>query len=143
MRDSRIYVIWKGILGRCYVSSNDSYSNYGGRGITMCQEWKDNFLKFKEWAFQNGYTDALTIDRIDVNGNYEPTNCRWITMREQGYNKRTSKIIEVDGESKCLAEWSLITGIDRKTLSDRYKRGDVTKERLFRNPEKRGRKKRD
>lgn len=137
MHDSRIYMIWKGIRGRCYVDSNQAYDNYGGRGIVMCQEWKESFVKFMEWAFQNGYSDTLSIDRIDVNGNYEPENCRWITMHEQSYNKRNSKLIEIDGVTKCLSEWSQITGIDRKTLSGRYERGDKTRERLFRKPEER------
>lgn len=141
MRNSRIYMIWKGIRGRCYVSSNVSYDNYGGRGITMCQEWKEDFLNFYNWALKNGYSDTLTIERSYVNGNYEPDNCRWITTQEQYYNKRDSRLIKIDGETKCLAEWAKITGIARRTLSDRYDRGDITKERLFRPVEERGNRK--
>ena len=85
---TRIYSIWKGIKSRCYIVSATSYHNYGGRGISVCDEWKFNFINFKEWSFKNGYTDELTIERIDFNGNYEPKNCTWITKQEQGKNKR-------------------------------------------------------
>jgi hypothetical protein len=81
--------VWKHIKGRCYNRNKHDYKHYGGRGITVCDEWQD-FLPFYEWAMANGYTENLTIDRIDNNGNYEPSNCRWATMNQQNVNKRTN-----------------------------------------------------
>ena len=88
---TRIDHIYKTIIARCYYPSNNRDSIYGGRGIVMCDEWKNDFIAFKNWAMKNGYSDNLSIDRIDVNGNYEPANCRWITMAEQQRNKRNNK----------------------------------------------------
>lgn len=88
--DSRLYHIWIGIKARCFNPANTSYPNYGGRGISVCNEWKTSYLAFKQWAENNGYSDLLTIDRIDVNGNYSPDNCRWVSMSVQEFNKRTS-----------------------------------------------------
>lgn len=116
---TRIYNIWFGIKSRCYKENSIEYNLYGGRGIKMCDEWKNSFENFCKWAYENGYSEELTIDRINVNGNYEPSNCRWATAFEQGANKRNNVVIEKDGESHILAEWSRITGIDRRKISAR------------------------
>lgn len=84
----RLYNIWCGMKSRCYYAKNKCFSSYGGRGIKICDDWHYSFCLFAEWALANGYADNLTIDRIDVDGNYEPSNCRWITNREQQLNKR-------------------------------------------------------
>lgn len=88
---TRLYHIWVGIKTRCFYRNHNAYQNYGGRGVTMCEEWKNSFVSFKSWAIENGYSDNLTIDRINVDGDYCPENCHWVSMSFQEFNKRTSK----------------------------------------------------
>ena len=125
LSNQRIYHIYLGMIDRCYDSSCDHFSDYGGRGITVCDEWlADNgVIAFKEWAELNGYQDDLTIDRIDVNGNYEPSNCRWITIKEQQSNRRNTLYITINGEKKSAAEWSRIYHIGYSTLKQRLYNG--------------------
>lgn len=89
-KKSRLYSIWGDMKRRCNNIKNKEYKNYGGRGITVCDEWEHDYLKFHEWAIANGYDGSLTLDRINVNGNYEPSNCKWSTWSQQGQNKRMS-----------------------------------------------------
>lgn len=119
----RLYKIYSGMKDRCYNKNSDKYKNYGERGVIICEEWLKDYKLFKEWAEINGYSDELTIDRINVNGNYEPSNCRWATIKEQQNNRRNNHYIEYKGEIKTLKEWSEITGINYDTLRLRLKRG--------------------
>ena len=89
---TRLYSIWLGMKRRCSKPNCKDFKNYGGRGIVIHKDWLNNFMTFKEWAYKNGYKDYLTIERIDVNGNYEPSNCKWILMNEQSKNRRNVKI---------------------------------------------------
>lgn len=104
--NERIYHIWKAMKQRCYSENSSRYADYGGRGIRICAEWKDNFESFYSWAINNGYNDNMTIDRIDNNGNYSPSNCRWISKAEQNLNKRNSHLITYKGETKTMTEWA-------------------------------------
>lgn len=90
-RDTRLYNIWVHIRQRCGNPQNKNFMYYGGRGVRVCIEWRDSFEAFRAWALANGYRDDLTIDRIDANGNYEPSNCRWLTQAEQNRNRRYCK----------------------------------------------------
>lgn len=121
---TRIRSKWRNMMNRCYSSNNAEYKNYGARGIVVCQEWHD-LEKFAKWACSNGYIEGsnLTLDRIDVDGNYCPENCRFVDMKSQCRNKTNNNIIEFNGESKTIAEWSEITGINRSTITYRHSHG--------------------
>ena len=120
---TRIYTIWQQMKDRCYNSNNKSYKDYGGRGIIVCDEWKADAKNFSDWANANGYSDNLTLDRINVNGNYEPTNCRWATMKQQDRNRRNTIFITMDGETKSLSEWCEIKGVPYQRTQKRYYQG--------------------
>lgn len=105
---------------RCYNKNMHAFKHYGGRGISVCQEWLLNYQTFKEWTLKNGYSDNLSIDRIDVNGNYEPSNCRWITQQQQSLNKRDNVYIEYKGEVKTIKEWADKLNVPRHIISNRY-----------------------
>lgn len=121
--NTRIYRIWGGIKSRCLNKNSHIYKYYGGRGITVCNEWKNNFMSFYNWAMNNGYKDNLTIDRIDVNGNYEPSNCRWASIKTQERNRRNNRLIIYKGNKYCLSEISELLKIRNNTLHYRLKAG--------------------
>ena len=112
---TRLYKIWDGMRDRCERQSHKHYKDYGGRGITVCEAWKD-FKTFAEWAIAHGYKNTLTLDRIDYNGNYEPDNCRWVTMKEQAANKRNNHYVHVDGKTMILSECAEKYGIPKSTI---------------------------
>jgi hypothetical protein len=119
----RLYRIWAGIIQRCFNNRERyEWEKYGGRGITVCDEWR-KYEPFKEWAIANGYRDDLSIDRIDPNGNYCPENCRWATTYEQSNNKRTSKIIEFNGETGTVREFADKYGLTYSCLYTRLRNG--------------------
>ena len=125
---TRIYNIWASMKSRCYNKNNKKdYKDYGGRGITICDEWLNSFNNFYNWAISNGYEEGLTIDRIDVNGNYEPSNCKWSNVIEQANNRRNNHLIEYKGEAHTIAEWSRILGIEYPILLKRisYHKWDI------------------
>lgn len=115
---TRLYRIWADMIQRCKNSKSRLWKYYGGRGITVYEDW-GNFEPFRNWALANGYQDDLTIDRIDVNGNYEPSNCRWANKKEQTRNRRISRVIN----GRTIAEWAELTGIDYYTFRMRLKKG--------------------
>lgn len=124
LTNTRLHRLWRGIKNRCLNEKNPEYCYYGGRGITICQEWldKDNgFINFYNWAMNNGYQDNLTIDRIDVDGDYEPSNCRWANREEQANNTRRNHFIEFNGEQYTLSQFAKKYNVNKKTLEYRVK----------------------
>lgn len=122
MTNTRLYRIWKLMKSRCLNKNALAYPNYGGRGITVCPEWEKDFLSFYNWSKENFYEETLTIDRINNNGNYEPSNCRWVTMLTQANNKRNNIFIYVNGEKKNLQQIADYTGNSLSTIQHRYYR---------------------
>ena len=126
---SRLYGVWRHMRERCNNPSNSHYKDYGGRGIKVCSEWENRFSAFQSWAIRSGYDASApygicTIDRIDVNGNYEPGNCRWATAAQQAHNKRNNVFCEFGGENMSFQELSSRTGISASALYSRWRHGD-------------------
>lgn len=119
---THIYIIWGKMKGRCNNPSNSLYKDYGGRGITLCDEWHE-FMPFYDWAMANGYQDNLQIDRKDNDKGYSPDNCRWVTSKENCNNRRNNLNITYKGETKTLAQWSECLGINEVTLRSRIRCG--------------------
>lgn len=113
---TKLYYVWRGMLNRCENPNFKSYQDYGARGIKVCEEWH-NSKTFLDWSKENGYEDGLEIDRINTDGDYCPSNCRWIKRLENSNNKRNNKLIEHNGETKTLAEWARHFGVNYKNLS--------------------------
>ena len=108
---TRLFNIWQYMKRRCYNPNYKYYNYYGGRGITICDEWKHDFESFYGWATANGYADGLTIDRINSNGNYEPSNCQWVTRLTQQNNLRSNHRYTINGETKTIAEWCRVYNV--------------------------------
>lgn len=120
---TRIHKIWEGMKTRCYNPKNRYFNHYGGRGITVCDEWMESLQSFHDWAMKNGYSDNLSIDRKDTNGNYCPENCRWVDMKTQQNNRRTNILVEINGKTQTLSQWATETGVKYRTLHARYRKG--------------------
>jgi len=127
---SRIYVIWIGMKKRCYNENSKAYKWYGNKGVKVSNDWKNRFLNFYNWAYENGYKDDLTIDRIDSKGNYEPGNCRWIPLSEQNKMKANRRV-SYKGKKVSVSELSRITNTNYSTLIGRLNRGLTVKEAIL------------
>ena len=121
MTHTRLHRIWANMKTRCGNPNRRDYKHYGQRGIEICRDWCD-FLTFYEWAVNNGYKDGLTLDRIDANGNYEPSNCRWATAKEQCNNRTNNHLITYNGETKTISQWAEERNINHDTLYSRINR---------------------
>ena len=121
-RYSRLYAIWSHMKARCQNPTNERFSDYGERGISVCAEWQ-TFEGFRDWALANGYSKTLTIDRFpDRNGGYEPANCRWATNKQQNRNRRDNKPIEFEGETALISEFAERFGLPPDVVKNRIRR---------------------
>lgn len=119
----RLYRTWATMKQRCNLTTSESYPDYGGRGIRICREWSDDYVVFRDWALANGYSDELTIDREDNDGNYEPGNCRWTTYTVQNNNRRNTRIVNYLGMDMTMSEFVDSTGMSVTTLQRRLDQG--------------------
>ncbi len=110
------------MIQRCFNSNNKYFSYYGGRGISVCDEWRSDFMAFYQWSVENGFKEGLTIDRINNNGNYEPLNCRFVTRKIQQNNRRNNIILTIDNVSKTATQWAELLGINPNTVFYRFKK---------------------
>ena len=120
--DTKLYIKWLDMKGRCNNPNNHTYKDYGGRGIKVCDEWMD-FQVFMEWALSHNYRDDLSLERKDVNGNYAPDNCEWIPFSQQAWNKRNTVFITYRNETKAMGQWAKELGVRYDTLRYRHQRG--------------------
>lgn len=128
LTNTPLYSVWCAMKARCTNPNSTYYDNYGGRGIKVCDEWMNPFESFRNWALSSGYNEdaergKCTLDRIDVNGNYEPANCRWISSVAQANNRRSNRIYSYNGEEHNITEWANIMGISPKTVFNRIYSG--------------------
>ena len=107
---------------RCYDKWRTSYEYYGGKGIKICGEWLNSFEKFEDWAIKNGYSDGLTIDRIDTSKDYFPDNCRWVTRKEQANNRTSNMMVTMNGKTQTLKEWTTELNMNYGTVNSRINR---------------------
>ena len=135
MVNKRLRQIYSDMKQRCYNPKCRAYKDYGGRGITVCDEWRNSSKTFYEWAFSHGYRDDLTIDRINVDKGYSPDNCRWATRKEQAANKRAFKsnshIVIYKGEKDTLINWCKKLNLNYRTVLDRLNARQWTVEQAF------------
>ena len=125
-----LYGVWLGMKARCHNKNVDEYKHYGERGICVCNEWLD-FTIFKQWALANGYQKSLSIDRINVDGDYEPENCRFVTQKEQQRNRRNNCYIDIDGEKFLATDIAEMLGLPASTISKWVKQGVIYHKLIF------------
>lgn len=130
-KGTKLYEVWCTMRRRCNSHNAQNYERYGGRGIKVCEEWNSDFRKFRKWAFENGYKEGLSIDRVNNNGNYEPSNCRWATHKQQSNNQSDTLRITYKGKTKTLHEWADILSIKPHTLYYRVYRAKWDLDRAF------------
>lgn len=126
MTKSRLYRIYNAVKNRCYNQGQPNYVNYGARGIRMCEEWLNSFENFREWAMSSGYTDDLTIERIDNSKDYGPDNCRWATRAEQSRNTRRNHLFTYEGRTQVLTDWCAELGLNFHTVENRIHQMHMT-----------------
>ena len=119
MSHTRIHNIWCTMRERCRTKGSSGYKKYGAKGIRVCNEW-ESFETFRDWAYANGYADDLSIDRIDPKGNYEPSNCRWVTQKVQQNNRSNNIKLTYNGETKSIIEWAAFLNVPVRKLYSRY-----------------------
>lgn len=129
---TRLHNIWSGMRARCYNPNEPRFELYGARGITICDEWRNDYVAFRRWALENGYKDSLTIDRVDNDGPYAPWNCQWTTQKAQSNNTRRNHIVSAFGRTQTIAQWSEETGIAQATIRRRLKLGWSAEDALSR-----------
>ena len=130
VRDENLYGRWNMMKQRCLNPNSHKYSNYGARGIKVCDEWME-YRNFKKWSLESGFEEHLTIDRIDANGNYEPSNCRWANYKEQANNKRNNRLVIFEDKEYTLAELSDKAGIKSGTISLRLDKGMIPEKAVY------------
>lgn len=123
LTNTKLYGVWHTMKSRCFNPNNKKYKNYGGRGITVCDEWRHDFQAFYDWAMSHGYEEGLTLDRVDNDRGYCPENCRWADWKTQANNMRRTPRIVVNGVKYTAKELSLATGIGYRTILKRYSAG--------------------
>lgn len=128
---TRLHNIWSGMRERCYTKTDHHYPGYGGRGIVICEEWRTSYPAFRDWSIANGYSEGLSIDRIDNDGPYSPENCRWTDQRTQCNNTRRNHIVAIGEDRKTISEWSRISGIASTTIRKRLRLGCPPEDAVF------------
>ena len=120
---NKLYDIWHGMIRRCHDPRRKDYPKYGGKGITVCEEWRQSFEEFSKWAYAHGYKDGMTLDRVNNKHGYSPMNCRWLSSRNQSYNRKSNHYLTVNGKTKTMEEWCNLTGLSPDCVLHRLQRG--------------------
>lgn len=130
----RIYNIWYDMKRRCYNENRHNYISYGGRGVIVCDQWKNSIVNFRNWALSNGYEAWLTLERLNTDGNYTPFNCKWADKYEQANNRSNNHVIEYDGYSRTIFQWSRALDVSYEALKKRVQYWAPDYERIFTQP---------